>query len=296
MMLSDWDQIVWQRRIPCQPVGGLFRSRAMVVCVLAWTLATSSSGALGQTISPRDNPSASDASEDLSRGLALLRDVHDNVFSFDDPAFYWFCRFVKRDAPAAAYQISETEASMPWRFLLERPSDYRGGLVVIAGRLLRRSQFEVTNRRGVGTLYQCELVEARTRVICTVIVTEDPQAIPIRSWVRTKGYFIKVRAFRTDAGTTGAGPLLVARRLEPAQDSPPGSSDASQAPGSSTVWLVGGTAALAILWLVLRRSLRSSEAKEHSKTTGTRNATGSSADFDWLTHAEDVDDSQNAES
>ena len=278
------------------PAGRRCHTRVVLAAmsVLVASLGTSSSAAFGQTVSPRDDPSTSDAPGDLARGLALLRDVRDNVFSFDDPAFYWFCRFVRRDAPAAAYQISETETSVPWRFLLERPSDYRGGLVVIAGRLLRRSQFEVTNRREVGTLYQCELVEAGTRAICTVIVTADPQAIPIRSWVRTKGYFIKVRAFRTDAGMAGAGPLLVARCLEPAGGSAPSSSDALQAPGGGYVWLVGGTAALAILWLVLRRGLRSSETKEPSKPAGAKHPTGSSADFDWLTHAEDGDDSQDA--
>lgn len=268
----------------------------MVFCFLAWFLGAPSSGVFGQTVLLHDDPATSDGSEDLSRGLALLRDVRDNVFSFDDPAFYWFCRFVKRDAPAAGDEISETETSVSWRFLLERPSDYRGRLVVIAGRLLRRSQFEVTNRRGVGTLYQCELVEAGTRAICTVIVTEDPQAIPLRSWVKVKGYFIKVRAFRTDAGKTGAGPLLVARRLESTRGSASGHASAPQASGGGTVWLVGGTAALAILWLVLRRGLRSPGTKELSKPTGARHSTGSSADFDWLTNAEDGDDSQDAES
>ncbi len=282
--------------MPRRKFGSRLHLRAMIVCLLVWSLGTSYSGALGQTTSPRDNPAPSDAADDLSHGLALLRDVRDNVFSFDDPAFYWFCRFVKRAAPAADDQISETETGVPWHFLLERPSDYRGRLVVIAGRLLRRSQFEMTNRREVGTLYQCELVEAGTRAICTVIVTEDPQAIPIRSWVRTKGYFIKVRAFRTDAGTTGAGPLLVARRLEPAPGLGSGLSAAPQAPGGGYVWLVGGTAVLAILWMVLRRALRSSEAAEWSKPDAAKRSTGSSADFDWLTHAEDEDDFQDAAS
>ncbi len=292
MMYSDRGQTVHQRRMPRRKFGSRLHLRAFFVCLLIWSLGTSSSTAFGQTASPPDDPATSETAEDLKHGLALLRDVRDNVFSFDDPAFYWFCRFVKRDALVAAYQIGESETSVPWRFLLERPSDYRGRLVVIAGRLLRRSQFEVTNRRDVGTLYQCELVEAGTRAICTVITTEDPQAIPLRSWVRTKGYFIKVRAFRTDAGAAGAGPLLVARRLEPARGPASGLSGAPLAPDGGYIWLVGGTAALAILWLVLRRGLRSSGVTEPSKPAGVKRSTGSSADFDWLTHPQDVDDSQ----
>ena len=291
MMLSAWGQVVRQGSFAQRPFGRLLRLWVGSVCVLGLASGIASSGAFGQTTAPSDAPPASDASADVSSGLALLRDVRDNVFSFDDPAFYWFCRFVRRDS-SSAYRIGETEATLPWRFLLERPSDYRGEVVVIAGRLLRRSPFEVTNRRGVGTLYQCELVEAGTRAICTVVVTEDPQAIPIRSWVRTKGYYIKTRAFRTEAGATGAGPLLVARRLELARRSGSDVVGGAEALRSGTVWLVGGTAALAILWLALRWGLRSSRTTPSREKADAMRPTGTSADFNWLTDAEDTDDSQ----
>ena len=292
MIHSDWRQAVGEHGTSGSRLGRLLRAQVIVICAMAWSLCAASPVAPGQTSAPSADSSTMDASDDLSPGLALLQDVRDNEFSFDDPAFYWFCRFVRHDASVAEYQISEAETSVPWRFLLERPSDYRGRLVVVSGRLLRRSPFEVINRGDVGMLFQCELVESGTRAICTVVVTENPQAIPIRSWVQTKGYFIKVRAFRTDVGNAGAGPLLVTRRLEPARGSASGLSDTSRVSGSGTVWLVGGTAALAAVWLVLRRGLRSSQTQEPGSPIGAKRSTGTSADFDWLTHGEDVDDSR----
>jgi hypothetical protein len=224
------------------------------------------------------------ATDDLAHAAKLLEDVRDNVFSFDDPAFYWFCRYVASGKADAALAGKESPESLPWSMLIERPSDYRGKPVVIEGTLQSARAFDVTNREGLGRLYQCELSETGTHALCTVICTQEPAEVPLRSRVRVKGYFIKVRAYQTSAGESGAGPLIVARNLHlltsPAAG-PPRS-------GSSTAlnrWLIPGIALLAILWLWLRRAAtrRSAARESHlSGRPGARAATGTDDDFAWL--------------
>src|SRR5262245_31260954 len=63
---------------------------------------------------------------DMEFGLRLLSGVRDNVLSFDDPAFYWFCRFVQRADGQLALEPTSIDAPLPWKHLLERPGDYRG--------------------------------------------------------------------------------------------------------------------------------------------------------------------------
>jgi len=261
------------------------RFSCAVLCLMPVCLAALQADHSPPTSPAASAPPAEKKPDDLAYGRKLLQDVRDNVFSFDDPAFYWFCRFVKADAQTARYRITAQDRAVPWRFLLERPSDYRGRLVVVAGRLLRRSQIEVTNRHGVGTLYQCELASAQTRGVCTVIVTDDPRSIPVRSMVRTKAFFIKVRAFRTIGGRSGAGPLLVGRHLEQVGPETFGLTDGASGPGRWGTWLVVGTAVLVVVWLALRWRLRSSPAKEPALGSG-REPAASDTDFDWLRQEE----------
>jgi hypothetical protein len=256
---------------------------------------------------PPDIPASAPArGEDvLAHARMLLQDVRDNVFSFDDEAFYEFCRYVRHHAPPAVSPIEASEPAVPWKFMLERPSDYRGRLVTIEGVLQARTAFEVSGpgREGIGTLYQCELSDRGTRSLCAAITVDDPQDIPIRSRVRAKGFFIKVRGYVTNAGDAGAGPLLVARRLELIE------APSSALPDLFSGWAIGltevcaVTAVLALVWLALRRAVRRTRPPSipvrggsHPGHTGGRRAdhaglpsqqvagaSSAEGDYDWLT-------------
>ncbi|MBN2559428.1 MAG: hypothetical protein JXQ75_00670 [Phycisphaerae bacterium] len=271
-------------RLPCLPAAVLFG--AAVICFMV-VLAVARN-ARAQQAGPTDTRPADtvpdETAADLAHGRRLLEDVHDNVFSFDDPAFYWFCHYVKDHADPAVFSIDDLQTAVPWKFLAERPSDYRGRLVVIEGVLLSRPVFEVSGfgRRGIGKLHQCELSEVGTRALCAVICVEDPGDVAIRSRVRAKGYFIKVRRYQTNAGEIGAGPLIVARRLELVR--PP----ASSLVGLRTGWQRGrmciaiATALLAIVWLVLRRGIRGAAPARAKRPSRGEDAVPSEDDFNWL--------------
>ncbi len=216
--------------------------------------------------------------------LKLLEGVHDHVFSFDDPAFYCLRNAIRDDPNPDRYDVTDDDVIVPWQFLLERPSDYRGRLVTLEGTLLKRHPpYELPNRRGAGPWYQCELGQAGTRAACTVILIDDPAAIALRSPVRVKGYFLKIRDYRAKSGATAAGPLLVGRRLEPfhgtAKDS--GVSLEPIADGGYT-WLIGGTVVLALFWLVLRRGLLAQSSRPTPLARGGSRDEESPDDFDWL--------------
>lgn len=227
---------------------------------------------------------AQQAADDLAHAARLLEDVRDNVFSFDDPAFYWFCSYVASDKADGALAGKESPEALPWSMLLERPGDYRGKPVVIEGTLQTSRAFDVTNREGLGRLYQCELSESGTRALCAVICTQEPSDVPLRSRVRVKGYFIKVRAFQNSAGETGAGPLIVAKNLHlltPPATGIPGGGPA----GSLDRWLIPGIAVLALIWLWLRRAARQRSALRGTlppSQSRTRATTGTDDDFAWL--------------
>ncbi len=244
------------------------------------------STAFGQP-TPLNGPSADGAEPggamNFEDGRRLLEDVEDHVFSFDDPAFYWFCRWVREDGDSAAYIASPQDEPVDWRFLMERPSDYRGELVTIEGKLLRREAFEVPNREGVGRLTQCDLTDVGTRAVCTAILTEGSAQAPIGSQVRVRGYFIKIRSFKTTAGDTGIGPLIVTRDLErfAAPGGPPDSSDRMTL---MYKWLIGAIGVLGLLWVATRRMsrLRSQESGlTHASSLG--KITETDEDFEWLT-------------
>ncbi|HVP10499.1 MAG TPA: hypothetical protein VMV94_04835, partial [Phycisphaerae bacterium] len=136
----------------CRPI-----ARIHVLLLVFAFLSVYTSTARGQQSAP---------AEDLTEGRRLLEGVHDNVFSFDDPAFYWFCRHVEQEADASLFSIRPDESPTPWKYLLERPGDYRGGLIVVEGLVQAIHAYEVSNRSGLGTLYQCELSEMGTRAFC----------------------------------------------------------------------------------------------------------------------------------
>jgi len=230
---------------------------------------------------------ATPPADELAEGRRLLADVKDHVFSFDDEAFYWFCRHVRRDTTSA-----NDEAPTPWQFLLERPSDYRGERVVIEGTLLRKTSFEVPNRPGVGRLYQCELTSRETRAVCTVILTDEPQGVPINALVQGHAYFIKVRSFRTRHGGEGTGPLLVGRGIFAVSGGGSRTVGFGPAIEDAAPWLAGATAVLAIAWYILRRRLRAEPRVAEQRPPNAETQTESEADFDWLLGDRDEGDSR----
>jgi len=250
----------------------------------------------------------------IEHGRRLLANVRDNVLSFDDPAFYWFCRYV--NTPAAEQDLAlETRSATgtssasegaeaashaantptPIKFLLERPGDYRGQPVLIEGTLVAKWSWSVENRDVPALLHQCEIAVAGTRALAAVVTTEPADAIPIRSRVRVKGYFIKIRAFQTTGGESGFGPLLVARSLTPIKSdgafavSTDGAGDAQK----PQVWILTGTVIAAVIWLMLRRQSRLHGAhRERIKVSPAQSspAPGQADDFDWMLKEPDVND------
>ncbi len=222
------------------------------------------------------------SADELAEGRRLLADVKDHVFSFDDEAFYWFCRYVRRNEATDEGTVGDDETATPWQFLLERPSDYRGESVVIEGTLLRKSSFDVPNRPGVGRLHQCELTTRGTRAVCTVILTDEPRDVPIGARIRSRAFFIKVRSFRTRQGNEGMGPLLVGCGFVAMSAGGSESDGFGLVIKDVSVWLAGATAVLAIAWYVLRRRLRAEPPAAERHTSIAEARTESEADFDWL--------------
>ncbi|MCZ6698208.1 MAG: hypothetical protein O7D94_04675 [Planctomycetota bacterium] len=220
---------------------------------------------------------------DAAECRRLLDGIQDNVFSFDDDAFYCFCSWVASMSNDGQPIANSGDDPVPWRFMLERPGDYRGRWIALEGTLQRRSTFRVPDRLGDLDIHQCELSAGDTRSFCTVITIDDPGGIPIRSRVIAEGYFIKVRAYTTSAGESGAGPLIVARGLRVIDAPPARASNDSDGSGPGG-WLVGGTAALAVVWLVLRRTVRRKSLRTSSRPGG---GVETDNDFDWLTRPKD---------
>ena len=217
-----------------------------------------------------------DSADPRAEGRRLLEDVRDGVFSFDDPAFYWFCRYVDSHEIEAAAD----EAPVAWSTLAERPSDYRGQLVTIEGVVQSLAAHDVTNRPNVPRLYQLQLSSRDSAQLCTLVATEDPGDVPMRSLVRARGYFIKIRGFRTKGGDEGSGPLIVAASL--AEVRAPASPPSTSSERRISSWLIGGVAVMALIWFVMRRRLSGTGRGSGEAPARTGRITQTDRDFDWL--------------
>lgn len=234
---------------------------------------------LGQAVSQ-----PGDSSEELAEGLRLLSGVRDGVFSFDDPGFYWFCRYARDHDARRVDEAGDSDAPISWKTLLERPSDYRGRRVLIEGVVQSFQAHDVTNRPGVPRLYQFELSNAGTSGFCTFVVTTDPGDVPIRSIVKARGYFIKVRGYRTQGGDEGAGPLVVAGRILDVRTPAANFSRSNEDRTSS--WLVGSVSLMALIWFVMRRRIADSRGGRVAVQAASKVTAESDRDFDWLTNSE----------
>jgi hypothetical protein len=189
--------------------------------------------------------------DDLTHGRRLLQDVRDGVPSFDEPAFYWWCRWTRSAGASSQPAFPGGGSPDSWDELAAEPRRHRGATVTLEGVLLARHAYTLPNRASLGELYECILSDSRSPLLATVVCVDEPSGMHIGARVRARGVFIKHRRFQTRAGQTGAGPLLIARRLEPAPAPPPA---ATAGDGSwATGWLLPATAVAAVLWLVLRR-------------------------------------------
>jgi len=153
----------------------------------------------------------------LEKGKALLSDVKDRTFDYDESAFWWLVGVVAK-LPEDAFKPDDMVTGYPQ--LLATPSAHRGKPVTIRGAYLMVTPFTtpvLALRKDIPTLYECNLRElplTEQRPVATVIVLEDPMNyLEVYDTVRVKGYFYKVRRYK---GTKGEGfaPMLVARRLE----------------------------------------------------------------------------------
>lgn len=216
---------------------------------------------------------------DIAHGRKLLEGVRDEVFSFDDPAFYWFCRFCRSVAGAAMLIDDGTEPAASWKLVMERPGDYRGQPMVLEGVLRSQYAYDLPNREGVGRLHQLELAETGSKALAAVVVTEDPGEIPVRSLVRVKGFFIKVRSFRTSQGEGGAGPLLVGASVSKSTSAGPVQEDRQLDRRRQNI-LFASVSIMALAWFLLRRGLAD---RQGAFGQGKRTVESpSEADFDWI--------------
>lgn len=249
---------------------------APVVCI-AWLSVVVVDRALG-------------APPDDSEGRALLGAVEDNTFSFDDEAFYWYCRYLRANPDAYDDVTCGAGDAVPWRFLMERPSDYRGRAVCIEGRLLREQpSYEIAGRPGVGRLRQLELGRSGSNAVATLILLDAAPTIAKRSRIRARAVFIKVRAFQSEAGKVGSGPLLIASGLDVVESSGPAADSAGGMDARRLLpWMAGVTLLLFGVMVAIRRNVGAKRQQTDLAIDEPR-VTGTDADFDWLGLGRDAD-------
>jgi hypothetical protein len=153
----------------------------------------------------------------LAKGKTLLADVKDNTFDYDEEAFYWLLHLVSRLQPDLLKPDAEP---LPYSALLATPSLYRGEPVTIRGSYLSVEKHHVPAlalRKDVPYMYPCTIKEHEKPLLATVIVLEDPMKyLRVEDDVFVKGYFYKVRRYRSIGGNEDVAPMIIAQRLVPA--------------------------------------------------------------------------------
>lgn len=207
----------------------------------------------------------------LEKGDALLADVNDNTFGYDESAFWWVVHQVA-GMPVEAFQPDKVTTG--YAQLLAMPSAYRGKPVTIRGAYMTCAPFEtpvLAIRKDVPTLYECNIRELpleEERPVATVIVTKDPMAY-LRVWdvVKVRGYFYKVRRYKGSKGE-GLAPMVVAQRLVPEGPTRQGPSSTVDM-GSTTILLVLMIAAIVLLGVAYVFLRYKTKATPHAAHQGT---------------------------
>jgi hypothetical protein len=158
--------------------------------------------------------------EILDKGKALLGDVKDNTFGYDEEAFYWLLRLVSRLNPDL---LKPDPEPLSYAALLATPSLYRGTPVTLAGVYRSYEKHHVPAlalKKDVPYIYPCVITSTgQDFLLATVIVLEDPSAyLRVDDDVAVKGYFYKVQRYQTRGGEERSGLVLLAQRLVPASE------------------------------------------------------------------------------
>jgi len=204
----------------------------------------------------------------LEKADAILGDVKDDTFGYDESAFYWLVSVVSK---LPADLMKPDEETVPYSQLLSTPSSFRGKPVTLRGVYMTVAPWRVpvvAIAKDIPRLFTCTIREKpmeQERPVATVVVLEDPMPdFKAFDEVRVKGYFYKVRKYE---GSKGAGyaPMLVAQRLEP--DVGGASPFEGPAPGSPmsslglytplAAFMGGGLILLFIVFFYLKRMGRS---------------------------------------
>jgi len=199
----------------------------------------------------------------LQKGNALLEDVKDNTFGYDEEAFYWLVYHVNRLKPDL---LKPDEECQPYPTLVALPSSFRGQPVTIRGMYMSAYKFRVpvlALQKDIPFLFECTVKEHpadQLRPVATVITSEDPTLyLHVGDDVRVKGYFYKVRAYQ---GTKGEGfaPMVIAQRLEPDEGPAPGSRPGGPGGGPFAdpylVMMIAVVIILIIAFVAVRMQLR----------------------------------------
>jgi hypothetical protein len=249
--------------------------------LLLWFVLMSAS--IGYSAPPEIDANASAPATDTEAGISLLAQVEDGTFSFDDEGFYWFCRYLRATKSALNDTSCDDADVVPWQYLMERPSDYRGRIVCIEGRFLREQPaYEIPSRPEIGRLRQVDLGVPGSNAIATIVLVDAAPTTRKRALIRTRGFFIKVRAFQSASGAEGAGPLFVARSFEVLEAPAGGAASSGPIEGRH---LLTGMAAMVVFLFVLTVAVRRrvGNAKGGESATFERpRVTGTGRDFDWL--------------
>jgi hypothetical protein len=190
---------------------------------------------------------------DLERGAALLSDVKDNTFGYDESAFYYLVQLALKNPEAL--KPTGTEDPIRYDTLMAMPSSYRGQAVTIEGLYMSALPFSpppIAVRKDIQKVYRVDLREmpddGTERPYATVIVLDDPmQYLHLQDPVRVKAYFYKVLQYKYANGKgIGYAPLLVAQRLEPMEGAAAGSNPAVEA--NADRWMLAlGIGAIVLL-------------------------------------------------
>jgi len=212
----------------------------------------------------------------LEKADAILGDVKDNTFGYDESAFYWLVSVVSK---LPADLMKPDEETIPYSQLLSTPSSFRGKPVTLRGVYMTVAPWRVpvvAIAKDIPRLFTCTIREPpmeQERPVATVVVLEDPM-LDFKAFddVRVKGYFYKVRKYQGSKGE-GYAPMLVAQRLEPDESGAgpferpaPGSPIFSLGPYAPlAAFMGGGLIVLFIVFLYLKRMGRRATDANHRR-------------------------------
>lgn len=224
------------------------RSRRLIPIVLALELA---SVALAQSSQPTADTLADELPSDVR---AALERAEDFAFNFDQPGFYAVVEFLKRSGHAPGF-AREPIVIDDWRDLLERPGDYRGQPVTVAGIVGRnKAPYTLESRPTLGPITQLELSRDDQPLTCTVILTQAAADIPLGATLHVTGYFIMVRQYHGRSNRVQQAALIVAPGPTTISRPLPSRADAGAFDWRWALAAVG--AGLAIAVVLIRQSAR----------------------------------------